>query len=86
MKFNNNFEYISREDIQKLKNCKLNHSVSVRINGVNKTLRCLKTCEDACSNCFFDKYCNSKYKEKNAIPCCDWEKVDGISCMYIDRD
>lgn len=85
MKFNNNFEYISKEDIEKLKNCKLNHSVNVKINGVNKTLRCLKTCKDACSNCFFYKYCNIKPR-KNEIPCCDWEKVDGISCMYIDRD
>lgn len=85
MKFNNNFEYISKEDIEKLKNCKLNHSVNVRINGVNKTLRCLKTCEDACLNCFFRGYCNSKAK-KIEIPCCDWERDDEKSCIYIERD
>lgn len=81
MKFNNNFEYISKEDIKKFKSCKLNHSVNVKINGVNKTLRCLKTSDNPCNDCFFYKHCNSKTK-KIEIPCCDWEKDDEISCIY----
>ena len=81
MKFNNNFEYISKEDVEKLKSCKLNHSVNVRINGIIKKIKCSSP-DKSCHDCFFTLYCNNIKWYKYRIPCCDWEKDDSESCTY----